>query len=72
MHDLVDDGEAQPTRDENTASVHDVRWQRTPARVVAFDARRVVLVAAHAQYAAEVVLAAGTVADLARDLRSGG
>jgi hypothetical protein len=70
---LVDEvHEAQLTRDEITASVHYVRWELTPAQVATFGAGPVVLVADHAQYAAEVVLAAGTVAELARDLRQGG
>ena len=54
------------------ASVHDVRWELTPAQVATFDAGPAVLVADHAEYAAAVVLAAGTVAELARDLRQGG
>ena len=43
-----------------------------PAQVATFDAGSALLVADHAQYAAEVVLPAGTVAELARDLRQGG
>jgi hypothetical protein len=49
-----------------------VRWELTPAQVATFDAGPAVLVADHAPYAAEIVLAAGTVAELARDLRQGG
>jgi hypothetical protein len=67
-----EDHEAQLTRDEITASVHYVRWELTPAQVDLFEAGPVVLVADHAQYAAEVTLGEDTVAELAEDLRRGG
>ena len=61
-----------PGRPVARCYVRYVRWELTPAQVATFDAGPAVLVADHAPYAAENVLAAGTVAELARDLRQGG
>lgn len=67
-----EDHERQLTRDEVTASVHDVRWELTADQVARFAAGPVTPVCTHPAYAAETPLSVETMAELVGDLRHGG
>ncbi|HKY66641.1 MAG TPA: DUF3501 family protein, partial [Acidimicrobiales bacterium] len=69
---VVDARDHQHTRDQDSASVHYLRWDLAAHQVERFATGPVTLIADHAAYEAETRLPDDTRAELTTDLRHGG